>query len=271
MMQAVQLVKDFVEEQLSGNWENLKNFDFRTLRNSEKYGCPDRYFDCDDTNIMRAIYVVLWGDIMPYMNMNNFGYQRQYRGDTMNTFHTMFGRAMQDLPGYYAGLEKYNPTPEFRVRVLHFSNLYSNIGNYVVLPNYYANKTTLNCHRGTNEWHDFFDRFLMELHKALSNAEDADKTLLELLEVNKFCLDKFRGDEGWRKMIDCLWLHDYCDQNGLPRQIFAMNYHWMNEKDPEQYFRDAELYLEKTEQIICNRAEKMIDSLQQKISAASLQ
>jgi hypothetical protein len=45
----------------------------------------------------------------------------------------------------------------------------------------------------------------------------------------------------------------------------------MNEKDPEQYFRDAELYLEKTEQIICNRAEKMIDSLQQKISAASLQ
>ena len=68
-----------------------------------------------------------------------------------------------------------------------------------------------------------------------------------------------------------LWLDDYCDPNGLPRQIFAMNYHWMNEKDPEQYFHDAELYLEKTEKIICNRAEKMLQALQQKICAASPQ
>ena len=47
-----------------------------------------------------------------------------------------------------------------------------------------------------------------------------------------------------------------------------MNYHWMNEHDPEQYFRDAEIYLEKTEKIIRSRAEKMISMLKENICGA---
>ena len=264
--QAKQLVKEFVNEKLSGNWNNFRDFDFKQLRDSEKFGCPDRNFDCDDTNIMRAIYVVLWEDFLPYLNLKNFGSLKQYRGDTMNTFHTMFGREIEGRPGFFAGLEKYDPADELREKVRHFSTRCCSIGNYIVLPNYFTEQTSLNCYRGTNEWRDFFDRFLAELHKVLTGEHFQDATLQKLVRINDFCFSKFHGQSGFSALIKRLFLDDYCDRGGVPQKIFALNYHWKNEKDPEQYFRDAESYLEKSEKIICARAEKMIDSLKRAVS-----
>lgn len=254
---SLQLVNDFVSEFCGGNWELLKTFDFKTLFSSEKFGCPGRNFDCDDTNIIRAIYVLLWQDLFPKLNLDNFGYLRQYRGDTINTFHTMFGREISGRPGFFAGLEKYSPSDELRQKVRDFGKLCSSLGNYVVLPNCFARSTTLNCYRGTNAWRDFFDRFLIELHKVLTSAPDPDETLSELVKINSFCFDHFTGQENFSRFTEALCLSDYCDESGLPKLVFSLNYHWKNEADPEQYFRDAELYLEKTAFIIRRRADQM--------------
>lgn len=267
-VQARQLIKEFISEILSGDLELLKNFDFKTLRMSEKFGCRDRNFDCDDTNIIRAIYVVLWEKDLPYLNMDNFGYRKQYRGDTINTFHTMFGREIEEKTGFFAGLEKYAPSDELREKVRHFGKLCSNVGNYVVLPNYFTRQTSLNCYRGTNDWRDFFDRFLIEIHKVLTGSEQQDEVLQELVKVNNFAFQKFQGEDGFRKFTKILLLDDYCDNSGTPQEIFAMNYHWRNEHDPEQYFHDAEIYLEKTEKIIRSRADKMISMLKENLCGA---
>ena len=262
---AERLVREFVEEILSGDWNALRDFDFKTLNGSEKFGCPDRYFDCDDTNIMRAVYVVLWGDFLPNLNMDNFGFQKQYRGDTINTFHTMFGRKIDGRPGLFAGLEKYSPSDALREKVRRFGTICCNIGNYVVLPNYFARQTSLNCYRGTNDWHDFFDRFLIELHKVQTHSSGQDGILKELVKVNDFCFGKFRGDENFKVFTDTLFLDDYCNGSGIPKEVFAMNYHWKNENEPEQYIHDAGLYLTVAEKIIRSRAEKMIELLKRKI------
>lgn len=263
--EAKQLVRDFIAEMLNGDVKNLKDFDFKTLKESEKFGCPDWNFDCDDTRIMRSIYVVLWGDLFPGLAMNNFGYCRQYRGDTMNSFHTLFGRELPHRKGFYAGLEKYLPSDELREKVRHFSVVCSSVGNYAVLPNYYAEGTTLNCYRGTNEWHDFFDRFLMELYKVLTHAPDQDKTLQKLVSVNDFGFTKFRSHEGFRAFSQGLLLQDYCSEEGRPVQIFPMNYHWKDEKDPDQYFHDVLLYLEKAEKIIKKRSGMICKLLERKL------
>jgi hypothetical protein len=257
----VQLVNDFVSEFCGGRWELLKTFDFKDLISSGKFGCPGRNFDCDDTNIIRAIYVLLWQDVFPDLNMDNFGYLRQYRGDTMNTFHTMFGRELSNRPGFFAGLEKYSPSDELRQKVRDFSKFYTSLGNYLVLPNCFASSTTLNCYRGTNAWHDFFDRFLIELHKVLTSGSGQDETLSELVKANRFCFDNFTGQENFSNLIEALYLSDYCDGSGLPNLIFSLNYHWKNEADREQYFRDAELYLEKAASIIRRRADRMVARL----------
>ena len=114
---ARQLLQDFIREKLNGTLENIRTFDIKTLRGDDKFGCPGRYFDCDDTEIMRAIYVVLWGDALPDLSMDTLGNTGKYRGDTMNSFHTMFGREIPERPGFYAGLEKYHPSEELRERV----------------------------------------------------------------------------------------------------------------------------------------------------------
>ena len=73
---ARQLLRDFIREKLNGKLENLPAFDFKKLRGDDKFGCPGRYFDCDDTEIMRAVYVVLWEDLLPDLSMETLGNEK---------------------------------------------------------------------------------------------------------------------------------------------------------------------------------------------------
>ncbi len=265
---AKQLLLDFIQEKLDGKLDNIRTFDFKTLRGDDKFGCPGRYFDCDDTEIMRAVYVVLWENFLPELSMDTLGDGKKYRGDTMNSFHTMFGREIPDRPGFYAGLEKYHPSDELRERVREFGNRYcSTVGNFVVLPNLYVQKTTLNFYRGTNQWRDFFDRFLIQLKKVLCNCGKKDPLLNELVKANAFCFDKFKGQTGFQTLERFLLLEDYCDwkKGDAPKIIFPMNYHWKNPADCETYIKDAESYLEKAEQVICSRSRSISYILRAKL------
>jgi hypothetical protein len=199
--------------------------------------------------------------------MENYGYRKQYRGDTVNTFHSMFGRPVPGKPGFFAGVEKYAPSDDFREKVRSFFRQCSSVGNYVVLPNYYARQTTLNCYRGTNEWRDFFDRFLIGLRKVLLHAPDADETLAELVKVNDFCFSKFKGTAGFDGLRKILLFDDYLDpESELPQEIFPLNYHWKNIEKREQYLLDAEKYLAESERIILHRADMMIRILAEKLA-----
>jgi len=262
--QAKKLVKEFVEEMLSGDMDNFRTFDLKQLRTNDKYGCPGRNFDCDDTELMRAVYVILWSDVLPGLQMDNFGYRKQYRGDTLNTFHTMFGRPIPERPGFFAGVEKYAPTEELREKVRFFGSKYHTVGNYIVLPNYFAGKTSLNCYRGTNDWHDFFDRFLSELYKVQTGADSGDEILKELVQVNSFCFSRFTGEKGMEIWIEKLFLTEYCSKsNGRPCEIFAMNYHWKNINARERYLEDALHYIDTSCRIISCRTEKMLARLKE--------
>ena len=264
---ARQTVIDFVREKLDGNWEKLPDFDFKTLKDCPRFGSPDRYFDCDDTNIMRAIYVVLWQDMFPDLTLKTLGGNRPYRGDTLNTFHTMFGREIPEKPGFYAGLEKYAPSDEMRSKVRDFQqNICSTLGNFTVLPNCYGAGTTLNLYRGTNQWRDFFDRFLIELHTHLTGESNQDAVLIDLLHANRQAFEPYRTPEGFKKFLRGLLLEDYCTVlNMQPRTIFIMNYHWMNPDDRESYFKAAAHYLENATAIIRNRGERMKNLLKERL------
>ena len=261
------LLLDFIREKLDGKLDNIRTFDIKTLRDDGKFGCPGRYFDCDDTEIMRAIYVVLWEDVLPELSMDTLGNAGKYRGDTMNSFHTMFGREIPERPGFYAGLEKYHPSEELRERVREFGTKHcSTIGNFVVLPNLYVKETTLNFYRGTNQWHDFFDRFLIQLENVLCDGKEKDPLLTRLVNANSFCFGKFKGERGFQALERLLFLEDYCNGEAAPKIVFSMNYHWKNPADPETYFLDAESYLDNAKRIICNRSRKITDVLQAKLA-----
>ena len=265
---AKQLLLDFIREKLDGDLERIRTFDFKSLRGSEKYGCPGRRFDCDDTELARAVYVILWEDFLPDLSMDTLGDGKKYRGDTMNSFHTMFGREIPERPGFYAGLEKYGPSEELRERVREFGNRYcGTIGNFVVLPNLYAENTTLNCCRGTNHWRDFFDRFLIGLGNVLCGRGEKDPVLEKLVRANAFCFGKFEGEKGFRALEHILMLESYCDSHSgyRPKIIFPLNYHWKNPADPAAYFADAEKYLDRAETVIENRSREIVPVLRRNL------
>ena len=265
---ATELIKSFVKEKLSGDFSNWLNFDCFSLREMGKFGCPDRQFDCDDTELMQAVYVLLWADDFPGLSSENLGTGKLYRGDTLNTFHTMFGREMPDRPGYFAGLEKYSPTDSLRERVRIFRNRSARLGNFAVLPNLAVDGDTLNTLRGCSCLRDYFDRFLQLIQNALTGKEYLEE-FRPLMEKNKDFFKNFEGEDGFRRWAETSLFHDYLENNNPAekypqvKEIFQMNYHWFCPDDRENYLKAAEIYLERADEIITNRTNAMLGALSQ--------
>ncbi len=274
---AKQLVRDFVEEHLDGELERLKEFNLSTLEKDDKYGQQkgQRFdFDADDCLLARAVYVLVWGDVFPHMNMQSVGSGRAYRGDTMNTFHTMFGREIPERPGFFCGLENFHPNDKMRELARKFHELVPTIGNYVIIPNH-ADRwgRTINTYRGRHHlWHDYFDQFMVALEAVLADGPKQDDTLRTLVqERNHFAFEKYKGSEGFRKLSESLFLDEYIEKNGHAF-IFStsMNdkvmYHWMTPPpSDEEYQQGATLYAQNAIKIIHSRAERIVSTLSKKL------
>ena len=77
-MTPIELIFSFAKDKLDGDITCLATFPLGNLRNDEVYGCPDRNFDSDDTELMRAIYCVVFGETWKNLSMEsavtlNFG------------------------------------------------------------------------------------------------------------------------------------------------------------------------------------------------------
>ena len=271
---ARQLVCDFVKERLNGELDRLKDFNFSALENDVKYGQQEGLgFDADDCLLARAIYVLLWGNVFPCMNMLSVGKGRAYRGDTMNTFHTMFGRELPERPGFFCGLENFNPDENMRKLSRKFYALVPTIGNFVVLPNYAdRNGNTLNTYRGSHLlWHDYFDQFLAALEAVLADAPEQDAELRALVwERNDFAFEEYASFEGFRRLVERLFLNEYTEESG---HAFIFNtcmtgkvmYHWMRPRpSDDEYMKGAQWYARNAIQIIHARAERIVNVLYEK-------
>lgn len=193
------IISRFVEERLARDINGLKDFCFAELKGTDYGRCSgSSSFDCDNTLLANAIYVLLWGGdgkIFPELTMESAGSGKtfMFRGDTMNSFRSVLGSSnkkltvtpdivdwagknavypkdREGLPGTLSHWKQYDMEKE----VMAFYRKCHTIGNFVVLPNREAGNTTLNRYRG-KKWHDFFDRFLIELDKVLSGRSGLRK------------------------------------------------------------------------------------------------
>ena len=90
-MSPTELVTRFIEKRLGGDITLLATFPLGDLRYDDMYGCPGRNFDSDDTELMRAIYCLVFGDVWKHLSMDNLG-DGKLRGDTLNTYNTLFSQ-----------------------------------------------------------------------------------------------------------------------------------------------------------------------------------
>ena len=185
--------KTFVKERLKGNVDSILEYDLGQLRSDKQYGCPGRQFDPDDTNLMRAIYCIVFGDVWTNLTWDNSG-EGKLRGDTINSSATFFSYPWKDQ-----FTPKWNPPAELKEKIKTFQHTFHTIGNMMVLPDKRIDGWSINKHRGCHdEWHDYEDRFLAALYKVLTGKPDLDEDLQELVQFNKEDFVPFYGEEGWR-------------------------------------------------------------------------
>ena len=271
------LLQRFVREKLDGDINNFSGFDFESLKYDEFFGTSDPgNFDGDNTYIIRAVYVLLWSKLFPEMNdWRQIGTGKAYRGDTIHSFHTIFGKPDSENPGHFCGIDRFAPIDDLLYeRIRQFHKKICTLGNFVVLPNFTVKSgksfATLNTYRGTNHWRDYFDQFLLALEPCLVNGCNADETLYKLVhERNGYAFENYKNQEGFTRMIKALLLDDYLDADGHARNLFAdvngkVRFHWEKPQPPrELYLQGVTNYLDHAEKIISDRADRMIELLKE--------
>lgn len=242
--------------------DELKQFKFEILKTDNEYGCPGRSFDYDDTNLARVIYYIIWNDL-PEMELSEIGTGKKYRGDTLNTFNTVFSNDLSrvDLLS--------NDNMALHNKAEKFKDICYSLGNFSVLPNHgilmsdSSRETTINLFRGSwIGWKDFYDRFLKELNLCLLGNNNANPDLDKLVKENNFY---FRKIEKIHQFITINFLESYFDeQKEIIKELFIHDfYKWKTA--PDAYIAFANNYIDVSTEIINYRAEKMIDCLKDKI------
>jgi hypothetical protein len=271
------ILRNFIKDNLDNNIDNLIDYDFNNLKYDLVYGCQNpEHFDCDNTYIMKAIYQLLFSQVFPAIDdWRHIGSGKAFRGDTINTFHTLFGREIPEKKGYFYGIEKFAPIDEnLYQKIRKFKSTISTIGNFVVLPNYsYWNgrqNVTINTYRGCNNWRDYFDQFMIALEECLCNKSSADQTLYNLIyQRNHQAFEPYTSFDGFVKLANNLLLDDYLDENNHAKNLFTsfdgeVFYHWENpQKVKDIYLAGVENYLTCASKIIQSRSQRMVNLLKE--------
>lgn len=265
-----------------------KNFCFDDLRDIEKINAlsldsadKEKYLeynygsnykdntDCDDTHLARIIYFLIHNDnkineyALPGLNKLTdigSGYKYKYRGDTLNTYSTLFGSKNQ-------GVVKYFNSPNDIKKINEYRQKYVTIGNFSLLPaatvrlNSDKQKwDSINSYRGTSEkYRDYFDLFLQAfIHKedfVQWRNLDETKAYFDVMDnTNEFIK---------RNMLEKYFIE------GTNKIIITTDfpYYWKTEEnvDTKDYRKFALNYIDKATEIINHRAYEMTKILRQRL------
>lgn len=221
-------------------------------------------WDCDDTHLARVILFLIHcdreGNKYAIPKLNKFidigsGYRYKYRGDTLNTYSTLFGSKNQG----------YNKFFEQNEKIEKFRDKYVTIGNFILLPALSVqldeNKRkwdSINTFRGINEhYRDFFDLFL---YKFLNKNKDYELWRKNPYD-NEYINEYFNVMDDKNEFISRNILECYLDNNKeITSNLFGHTntenpYCWWDENiDKNEYRKFALGYIEKATEIINYRA-----------------
>ncbi len=264
----------FINEELNGNIEELKSFPFENLKNDSVYRkTTDGSYHIDDSEIVRSVFFLVWENLLPGLDeYNNIGTGKKYRGDTLNTFNTLFGKEEHS----YFRLRKYCDDIPIQEEVLNvFRKTYLTIGNLTLLPcikgtpNSEIKPQTINYYRGNYfRWRDYFDKFLLELDRCLTNSPMSDKTLASIVRKNDFY---FSSIDTIEKFKATNFLESYFDINNKNLLIFGKESDsWKYSRNPTkrdrlEYKEFSKHYVSKATEIINYRADKIVNALKLKL------
>lgn len=256
------------QELLKSFYNDFKDLDAHDLYNiyldgfkGEDYDLYGGY-DPDNTNIMNAIYELAFnphGDI----TIDNLGTNKEYRGDTMNSFKSLMG-GRNDEDTDFLGVIKNTDSKKTKQQAEKYFVTYHTVGNMLPLPNNRGGETnkTLNLYRGTSYMRDYFDLFLQAIKDMMLKNTTEDNEFEAIYNANAFFFNRYQGLEGFQKYCDDFMLNDYIDENGKVLKLFSPHiYHWKKGLSSAEYSKAVDNYTSRSTNIINNRAIAIVKRL----------
>ena len=285
LVKSKKLINDFIGDLLCGDIKKLDNFSFLNLNTNEKYHQFEvkpkyiykygsynkigakfvphsyKYEDYDDMNIVRAINYVLYHDRLPNLKWDDFEWEfnsfddlkpRDYRGDTINSFHTLIN---EDL--YKTYFEDVKSVPNIIEMIDKFLYFAFSIGNFMLLPNIFIGNQTLNMYRGCYLG-DYFDLFLNHLKNGTNDK------INEYIKINKGICDLSDFD----KFIKGNYLDCYVNNGEIDFYLSDhLKQRYSNSYDKEEYAKFVKEYIEKASDKIRTRAVTIRKELSEKLNS----
>lgn len=269
---SIGILRGFVRDILDGNIEKLKDFDFADLTTYVgSINDPDMYL------ITQAIYIILWGDIydLTFKKIGSWSPNNKcaFRGDTMNSFGSLFGRENKEKDfAFRAKLYNADQDPHLWAKIKKFSKSYHCIGNFIVIPNRGTVKNGINGARaGYYKMRDYFDWFLIAIANYQSKVKRGDIHLSRFemqLQMNPEYDPAFLSIKEWEERF---YLKPYFEE-GEPVALFKTPLEErLKKRDPEIYYEADEYlelledFLDKSEEVIQYRTNKIIEVLKGKL------
>lgn len=255
----INIVSSFVKEYLNNEIDKLGSFYLGNLVNDKTYGCPGRKFDPDDTELMRAIYCIVFGKAWGDISMHDLG-EGKLRGDTINTYNTLFSPPWKER---FTAI--WDPNSDLKEKIKKFKSSCYTVGNMTLLPDKRIGEWSINKHRGCHDdWHDYEDRFLAALYKVLTKKDDRDLDLEELVEANHYYFKPYYGESGWKRFVINNMLEYYVDELYRPI-ISSKGYtYWRGGyTNRDRFLTECHRYIDFTMGIINKRAKRIIDIIKE--------
>ena len=294
---SLEIVRKFIDEVLDGDIEKLRNFCFEDLAT---HACETDFIgdiaDPDMYLITQAIYIILWGDIynLTFEKMGSWNWKNEYayRGDTMNSFGSIFGKENLESGKEFAFRAKFygaDKKTELWKRIEDFYKTYHYIGNFIVIPNRGSVKNGINGARAgfydskeCEGMRDYFDWFLIALYKyqmkVLCGNINMSKFELQL-QMNPEYSPRVMDMKEWeeRFFLSPYYVAVYSNRRE-PERLFKTQLDARlkvtdpNGNDPEKsYFQTDEYlelmedYIDKSNAVIEYRTNKIIEELKEKV------
>lgn len=248
---ALKLVREFIDEELNGNIDNLNEFDLHNIKNKEKYKV-----DCmlERSDILRSLMVLAFGDCWPELNMDNVEHYKYLCG-TINSPSYLTGSNILDE--YCKGMEKWGATEEQQKRAIKIWHLCDQIGNWWILP---GGATCFDTQLNS-KFKGYGDRYLIQLYDNMTSTKKI-KVGRKVMPMCEAELLKGHADpEGFARFISENMLEDMVNHEGKPMEIF--DYMWSYKKDitADEYFKAIDKFCDFCEEFIPKRTERIIEKL----------
>lgn len=226
---AKNLVRKFVDEYLDGDIDQLKDFDFRTLPRDSKY--IDNMTKLTHSPIIRALMSLIYDEAWPDLTYDLLE-RGDFECDTIHSTELQLGAPVGTE--FFFGMQKLHPSPQQTFEAFELYNMLFTLGNFWVLPNH-GTRTTLSKIHNSEPYNGFIAQFLCDLYKVKASPKDAPKDIMQTVRANSSYFKKYRGEHGFRKLMQRLMLDDLLDTNFDPCTTFS-NVTW---KDTESDFFES--------------------------------